>query len=99
MSVFEVAMLFCFGIAWPFSIYRSYKSRTNNGKSLWFLYVVFLGYVSGTLHKIIYNYDLVIILYILNGLMVLADILLYYKNNRMKKLSAVSDQPSALTTD
>lgn len=84
MSVFEVAMLFCFGIAWPFSIYRSYKSRTNNGKSLWFLYVVFLGYVSGTLHKIIYNYDLVIILYILNGLMVLADILLYYKNNRMK---------------
>ena len=92
-------MLFCFGIAWPFSIYHSYKSRTNNGKSLWFLYVVFLGYISGTLHKIIYNFDLVIILYILNGLMVLADILLYYKNNRMKKLSAVSDQPSALTTD
>ncbi|GBE40838.1 hypothetical protein BMS3Bbin09_00724 [bacterium BMS3Bbin09] len=85
-------MLFCFGIAWPFSIYRSYKSRTNNGKSLWFLYVVFLGYVSGTLHKIIYNYDLVIILYILNGLMVLADILLYYRNKRLNKRSAVSDQ-------
>ena len=85
-------MLFCFGIAWPFSIYRSYKSRTNDGKSLWFLFVVFLGYVSGTLHKIIYNFDLVIILYILNGLMVFADILLYYRNNRMKKLSAISPQ-------
>ena len=88
-------MLFCFGFAWPLSIYRSYKSRTNAGKSLPFLYVVFLGYVSGILHKITYNYDLVIILYILNGLMVFADILLYYRNNRLNKLSAVSDQPSA----
>ena len=88
-------MLFCFGFAWPLSIYRSYKSRTNAGKSLPFLYVVFLGYVSGILHKITYNYDLVIILYILNGLMVFADILLYYRNNRLNKLSAVSDQTSA----
>lgn len=88
-------MLLCFGLAWPFSIYRSYKSRTNEGKSLWFLYVIFFGYVSGTLHKIIYNFDLVIILYILNGLMVFADILLYYRNRRLNKLSAVSGQQSA----
>ena len=80
-------MLFCFGFAWRFSIYRSYKSRTTEGKSLWFLYVVFFGYVSGTLHKIIYNYDLVIILYILNGIMVLIDILLYYRNRRLMKIS------------
>ena len=80
-------MLFCFGIAWPFSIYHSYKSKRNDGKSLWFLYVVLLGYVSGTLHKIIYNYDLIIILYILNGLMVFADILLYYRNRRLMEIS------------
>lgn len=83
MSIFEAAMLFCFGVAWPFSIYRSYKSRTNAGKSLSFLYVVFLGYVSGTLHKIIYNFDMVIILYVLNGLMVFVDIILYYRNKRL----------------
>ena len=80
-------MLFCFGFAWPLSIYRSYKSRTNSGKSISFLCVIFLGYVSGTLHKIIYNFDLVIILYILNGLMVLADILLYYRNKRLMEIS------------
>lgn len=80
-------MLFCFGFAWPLSIYRSYKSRTNGGKSLSFLYVVFLGYVSGILHKIIYNFDLVIILYILNGFMVFADILLYYRNRRLMEIN------------
>jgi len=87
LSIFEAAMLFCFGFAWPLSIYRSYKSRTNSGKSLPFLCVVFLGYISGTLHKIIYNFDLVIILYILNGLMVLADIVLYYRNKRLMEIS------------
>ncbi len=81
-------MLFCFGFAWPLSIYRSYKSGTNAGKSLPFLYVVFFGYVSGTLHKIIYNFDPVIILYILNGLMVLIDIMLYYRNKRLPVSSA-----------
>ncbi|MCK5505092.1 MAG: hypothetical protein KAJ10_08005, partial [Thermodesulfovibrionia bacterium] len=79
---------FCFGFAWPLSIYRSYKSGTNAGKSLPFLYVVFFGYVSGTLHKIIYNFDPVIILYILNGLMVLIDIMLYYRNKRLPANSA-----------
>ena len=88
MSIFEAAMLFCFGFAWPLSIYRSYKSGTNAGKSLPFLYVVFFGYVSGTLHKIIYNFDPVIILYILNGLMVLIDIMLYYRNKRLPANSA-----------
>ena len=83
MSIFEAVMLFCFGVAWPFSIYRSYKSRTNAGKSLSFLYVVFLGYVSGTLHKIIYNFDMVIVLYVLNGLMVFIDIILYYRNKKL----------------
>ena len=81
-------MLFCFGFAWPLSIYRSYKSGTNAGKSLPFLYVVFFGYVSGTLHKIIYNFDPVIILYILNGLMVRIDIMLYYRNKRLPVNSA-----------
>ena len=43
MSIFEIIMLVCFGAAWPFSIYRSYKSRENSGKSIAFLIVVFIG--------------------------------------------------------
>ena len=34
MSIFEAIMLICFGAAWPFSIYKSYTSRENTGKSI-----------------------------------------------------------------
>jgi len=80
MSIFEIVMLICFGAAWPFSIYKSYRSKSNAGKSVLFLYVIGLGYVAGMLHKVFYNFDLVILLYILNGVMVFADIFLYYRN-------------------
>jgi hypothetical protein len=83
MSAFEIAMLLCFGAAWPFSIYKSYTSRQNAGKSIVFLYVILAGYVSGVLHKALYSMDKVIYLYILNGLMVLTDIALYYRNRRL----------------
>jgi len=83
MSIFEVGMLLGFGFAWPFSIYRSYTSRQNNGKSLLFLLVILFGYISGILHKIFYNFDPVIYLYIFNSIMVSIDILLFYRNKRL----------------
>ncbi len=78
-------MLICFGAAWPFSIYRSWRSRVNYGKSVFFLYVIFLGYLSGIAHKLLYNRDLVIWLYIANGIMVAIDILLYHRNRRLSE--------------
>lgn len=83
MSIFEALMLLCFGLAWPFSIYKSWTSRQIGGKSIWFLYTVFVGYVSGVIHKVTHNFDLVTALYILNGTMVLTDILIYYRNKRL----------------
>ena len=61
MSIFEVVMLICFGAAWPFSIYKSYTSRENTGKSIMFLFILFVGYMAGMMHKLFYNFDLVIL--------------------------------------
>lgn len=83
MSIFEALMLICFGAAWPFSIYKSYVSRSVQGKSAFFLIIVLLGYVAGILHKLFYQYDMVIYLYILNFFMVSADFLLYLRNSRL----------------
>jgi hypothetical protein len=83
LSPFEILMLLCFGAAWPFSIYKSYTSRQNAGKSVAFLYVVLVGYGSGIVHKLLYRFDGVIYLYVLNGLLVLTDILLYHRNRRL----------------
>ncbi|MGD0724021.1 MAG: hypothetical protein ABSB63_00475 [Spirochaetia bacterium] len=80
MSVFEIAMLICFGAAWPVSIYKSLKSRQVAGKSLPFLVIVLVGYGAGVLHKLVYHYDAVIFLYLLNALMVAFDIFLYLRN-------------------
>jgi hypothetical protein len=79
-SIFEILMLVCFGAAWPFSIYKSATTREVGSKSLLFLCVILLGYVAGILHKLTSQRDFVIVLYALNGVMVLADILLYLRN-------------------
>ncbi len=85
MSYFEIGMLICFGLAWPFSIYKSIKSRSVSGKSVFFLFVILLGYLLGILHKITYDFNGVIYLYSLNAIMVFIDILLYYRNLSFKK--------------
>lgn len=80
MSIFEAIMLICFGAAWPFSIRKSYTSGSNAGKSLAFMIVVEVGYISGMIHKWLYSFDLVFFLYALNALLVLTDIVLYRRN-------------------
>lgn len=96
MSVFEITMLVCFGAAWPVSIYKSLRTRAVAGKSLFFLLIVFVGYVAGILHKIIFQYDLVIFLYALNALMVGIDIVLYLRNRlyHVRKSLAEAGRPA-----
>ncbi len=81
-------MLVCFGAAWPFSIYKSYRSKSTGGKSINFLFIILIGYIAGIVHKIVFNFDLVIILYSINAVMVSADILLYFRNRRYERIAA-----------
>ncbi|MBN1914791.1 MAG: hypothetical protein JW769_02750 [Parachlamydiales bacterium] len=83
--IFEAVMLVCFGAAWPFSVYTSWKSQSNQGKNVVFLYIIFLGYLSGITHKILIQYDFVIYLYYLNAVLVIWDIVLFHRNARIKK--------------
>ncbi|QVK18665.1 hypothetical protein KHQ81_02835 [Mycoplasmatota bacterium] len=85
MSFFEIGMLICFGFAWPVSIYKSITSKSVSGKSVFFLYVILLGYFFGIVHKIYYDFNSVIYLYIINALMVFIDIILYYRNLHLIK--------------
>jgi len=84
--MFEIIMLVCFGAAWPSSIYKSYISQTSKGKSIFFLFIVLIGYCSGVFHKIFFNLDWVILLYVLNGCMICIDIILYFRNTALDKL-------------
>lgn len=80
-EIFEAAMVICFGISWPMSVYKSWKSRTTKGKSLLFECFIFIGYICGSAGKIITrNITYVFVFYILNLCMVGVDLCLYYRN-------------------
>jgi hypothetical protein len=85
MNIFEIIMMVCFGSSWPFSIYKSYTSRSTQGKSVVFLYIVSAGYLAGVLHKIYYSFDFIIIFYVINLLLVITDTILFYRNLWIEK--------------
>jgi len=83
-QILEAVMMVCFGLSWPVSILRSWRARTARGKSLLFLCGIAVGYAVGIAAKLIsgqINY--VLVFYMLNLLMVCADIALYFRNRKM----------------
>jgi hypothetical protein len=52
-SIFEVLMLLCFAVSWPFNIRATYKARTARFKSVMFEVIVEIGYVFGMLNKVV----------------------------------------------
>lgn len=82
MSHFEIAMLVCFGISWPVSIFKALRTKVVRGKSPAFMGIVFVGYMCGVGHKVLHDLDWVIVLYAINGLWVLVDLGLYVHYSR-----------------
>ncbi len=78
MSIFEAAMMLCFGASWPFQVAKTYKTKDVKGKSIFFLWLVEIGYICGMIHKVLYNPDIVLFLYLLNFALVGTDMILYY---------------------
>ena len=96
-GLFEILMLLCFATAWPFSIYKLYKSGSNQGKSIVFSYVVLLGYVFGMTNKVINNdVNYVLAFYILDFVLVSLDMVMYYRNMRRQKERHGSEWKSSI---
>ena len=76
MSILEAGMILCFGASWPVAIRKTLKTKSVHGKSRMFLFLVLSGYGLGILHKIFFNLDFVLILYVFNFTMVLVEICL-----------------------
>ncbi len=53
-TIFEIAMIACFGASWPFNITRAYKARTAKGTSLLFTLLIGIGYIAGILCKVFF---------------------------------------------
>jgi hypothetical protein len=77
---FESIMLICFGTSWPFAILKSVRTKSTAGKSIIFLSLLAIGYLSGIVYKLSGPNDPVIWLYIFNGSLIVTEILLYFKH-------------------
>ncbi len=96
-EIFEILMVVAFGFSWPMSVIKSYKARTTKGKSLFFICMIFFGYVCGIIAKLTADSFkwYVLFFYFLNITMVSIDIILYFRNARLDR----KKEEQAQTTD
>ena len=80
-------MLFCFCFSWPFSIAKSYRSRSTKGKSLLFMLLIIAGYSFGIIHKVLNNFNWVTWAYVAGLTLVVIDLALYWRNWRLERTS------------
>ena len=89
----EIIMIVSFGASWPLNVIKSYRARTAKGKSLGFLLLILFGYVAGITSKLVNEAYMasvsqkwyVLFFYIINFIMVFADLLIYIRNRRLDK--------------
>ena len=95
----EIIMIVSFGASWPMNVMKSYKARTAKGKSLSFLCLIFFGYIAGIASKLMNETYMaafsekwyVLFFYVLNLVMVGADLLLYFRNKALDKKEKCND--------
>ena len=86
MQIFEFIMLTCFGLSWPISVYKSIKSKSTQGKSIFFIIAIIIGYVAGIMGKIVNNQlTYVLIIYCFNLIVVCIDLILFFINRKREK--------------
>lgn len=85
-SIFETAMLVCFGFSWPMNVMKAYRARTAKGTSLAFILLIITGYVAGILAKLINNQiNYVLVVYLLNLAIVLTNVAVYFRNRKIDR--------------
>lgn len=89
-NILETLMIVSFGVSWPLSIIRSYRSRSTKGKSVLFSFFILFGYLCGIASKIMtHNFNLAFYFYIPNIIMVATDTCLWFRNRRIERAAQV----------
>ncbi|MCC8112047.1 MAG: PQ-loop repeat-containing protein [Ruminococcus sp.] len=89
-EILETIMLIFFECSWPINLIKNYKCRSAEGMSIAFILLLILGYIAGIGAKIIARHiNYVLLVYILNLIMVSANLIVYFRNrvlDRKKKV-------------
>ena len=90
-EICETLMIICFGLSWPLSVYKSWKSRTATGKSLQFEIFIWVGYIFGITKNFVKFFNgasewiffLGWAFYFFNFIMITIDMILYFRNKKL----------------
>ena len=75
----EFAMLFAFGLSWPFAIAKTLRARRVDGKSPAFMAIVIFGYLCGIAAHLVEGTKLwLCFVYLADAALVSADLALYF---------------------
>ena len=96
-EILEIIMIVSFGASWPMNVLKSYKARTTKGKSIAFLLLIFFGDIAGIASKLVNDAYMasigskwyVLFFYILNFIMVGADLVMYARNKKLDKENGI----------
>ncbi len=92
-EILEIIMIVSFGVSWPVNVIKSYKAGSAKGKSLLFLLLIFFGYIAGIASKLVNEAYMaqigqkwyVLFFYVLNFIMVGADVVMYVRNKKLDR--------------
>lgn len=85
-SLFETAMLICFGLSWPLNAIKAFKARTAKGSSLAFILLIITGYLAGITAKVLnHQMNYVLVVYFLNLAIVMTNLFAYFRNKALDK--------------
>ena len=93
-NLLETAMVVCFGLSWPFNIYKAWKARTAKGTSVLFYFFIWIGYLFGIASKAVKLSQgsptpfYVWFFYVLNTIMLTIGIAIYFRNRMLDRKAA-----------
>ncbi|WOO37899.1 hypothetical protein R2R35_05190 [Anaerocolumna sp. AGMB13020] len=98
-ELFETLMVISFGLSWPMNIIKAFQGRTAKGTSLIFLSCIEFGYICSIIWKLLsgdmqamFSGDITkygCFFYLLNALMVLIAIIIFYRNKALDQLNEI----------
>ena len=89
-EILEILMIVAFGFSWPNNIITSLRNKSTKGKSLAFLLLIDFGYICGIAGKLLapsFKWY-VMFFYVLNFIMVTADLCLYFHYRRKERMAS-----------
>ena len=85
-NLLESGMLICFGFSWPINVVKAYRAGTAKSTSLAFILLIITGYVAGICAKLNnHQYNYVLAVYFLNLVIVMTNVLVYFRNRALDK--------------